>query len=202
MGAKPKLSVPGRWTWWVGGATDERKSWTVRTDVWGEEGDDDSRRILSATTRLELRPVSSVQVMVGPAWQRGLYNHQYVDTLNDEDVVVGRLHQDTLSLTLRASWALTPVLTLQYYAMPYSSTGHYERFYLVVAPRANEYVDRFRQTVYDGDDRIVFEQLRSNLVLRWEYYRGSSLFVVWSRDQDRDRIEDVVALKLAHWFAL
>jgi hypothetical protein len=217
----PALMVPGRWTWWAGGATDERKNWTVRTDVWGEEGDDDSRRILSGTARLELRPVPSVQLMVGPAWQRSLNNHQYVDTVNGDDTIVGRLHQDTLSLTLRASWALTPALTLQYYAMPYFSAGRYERFYLVVAPRANEYVDRFRQTAYDGDDRFLFEQLRSNLVLRWEYLGGSSLFLVWSRDQGRDRddvggleprrdvgsllrarSEDVIALKLAHWFAL
>ena len=65
-----------------------------------------------------------------------------------------------------------------------------------------------------------FRQFRSNLVLRWEYRPGSSLYVVWSqgRTSDTDLFDDslghnfdalwqsearnVFLVKLQHWFSM
>ena len=79
----------------------------------------------------------------------------------------------------------------------------------------------------DGTDDFAFSkpdfsfgQLRSNLVFRWEYRPGSTLFVVWShdrtraddggkfrfvhdlRDLGRQRGEHVVLVKLNYWLGL
>jgi hypothetical protein len=69
---------------------------------------------------------------------------------------------------------------------------------------------------------VDFKQLRSNLVLRWEYRPGSALFVVWSQGRDvagnepgrfglwpsRDfhellalRPQNAVAVKLSYWMS-
>jgi hypothetical protein len=71
-----------------------------------------------------------------------------------------------------------------------------------------------------GRPDFAFAQLRSNVVLRWEYRPGSSLFAIWSRGQTavgndgrfalrRDLTalgergsEDIVLLKLNYWIGL
>jgi hypothetical protein len=101
--------------------------------------------------------------------------------------VLGRLLRTTGSLTLRINWALTPDLSLETYAMPYISAGTYTRFYAVGAPRAAEYSARLIPTSYDGDDRFVAGQVRSNVVMRWDYTLGSSLYLVWTHEQTSSR---------------
>lgn len=217
----PGLLVPGStWGWW-GIATDDRKAWVISLDGWAGWGDEQSMSDFGTMLGLSLRPTASVQLSLGPSWEHSGTGHQYVDTLDTGEVIVGRLRRQTASLSLRASWAVTTSLTLQLYAMPYWSAGTYGSFYVVSAPRASTYRERFTGTTYGGDDRFLFEEVRSNVVLRWEYMDGSTLFVVWSHDQGRDRNDvgvlspgrdidslvgapskDMVTLKLAHWFAM
>jgi hypothetical protein len=65
-----------------------------------------------------------------------------------------------------------------------------------------------------------FRQFRSNLVIRWEYHTGSTVFLVWSQGrtfsenqslfsygnqvQELFRVypENVFLIKLNHWFSL
>src|SRR5205085_12500412 len=98
------------------------------------------------------------------------------------------------------------VLTLQLYTQPFLSAATYSDFKEVVAPRAAQYADRFRRfipqlagSVYTADtdgngtadlrfDDPAFnvKDFRSNVVLRWEYRPGSTLFVVWSQGRHSD----------------
>ncbi len=71
--------------------------------------------------------------------------------------------------------------------MPYVSAGTYTQFYRVVAPRAHDYSDRRVQTAYAGDDRFVVGQVRSNVVFRWDYAPGASIYAVWAHEQTSDR---------------
>jgi len=73
--------------------------------------------------------------------------------------------------------------------MPYLTAGTYERFYQVVEPRARQYRDRMVAVAYAGDSRFLMAQIRSNVVLRWEYLPGSTLFLVWTREQTDDRTD-------------
>ena len=217
----PALIVPGRTGAWLGGATDDRKNWGVEFDTWGSHAQENSHDDVGAEVRLKARPTPSVQVNLAPGFEHLNLGHQFVDLLDDGDVIVGRLNRSTAYITLRASWALTPRLTLQGYLMPYFSAGTYANFFRVASPRASSYADRFQETAYDGSRTFLFQQVRSNLVLRWEYLDGSTLFAVWSRDQGLERgdvgvlsarrdldsllhspSKDVVMLKLAHWFSM
>jgi hypothetical protein len=217
----PALLVPGRTYGWLGGATDDRKDGVLELEGSGSRADEGDIWGLGVWARATLRPVSSVELSLAPSWTRSRTGHQYVDTNGAGEAIVGRLTRDTLSLTLRASWALTTTLSVQYYAMPYFSAGRYEHFYLATVPRAPVYADRFSETSYSGSDRFLYQQVRSNFVARWEYMPGSTLFLVWSREQGETRQDvgalspgrdassllgspsnDVVMLKAAHWLAL
>ncbi|HSG82184.1 MAG TPA: DUF5916 domain-containing protein [Gemmatimonadota bacterium] len=135
------------------------------------------------------------------------------DLEGDLRYFTGILDQKTISLTTRLDWTFTPNLSLQLYAQPYIASGAYSGFDEVVAPKAAAYGDRFDELGEDrlsyepstqngepgtyhvdlnrdgttdfsfADPNFSFKQLRSTVVLRWEYMPGSTLFFVWSQSK-------------------
>jgi hypothetical protein len=122
--------------------------------------------------------------------------------------VFADLTQHTLSVSLRANWYFTPTLTLQVYAQPFVATGAYQRYGALAAPRSYDFsaygangstiafdpvADSYTidadgsqaaapaYTFLKPDFRI--RSLKSNVVLRWEYLPGSTLFVVWNQNR-------------------
>ena len=148
-------------------------------------------------------------------YTRTIDDLQYVDTAHpggDPRYVLGRIDQDTLALTFRADLQLTPDLTIQYYGSPFVSNGRYASFKRVTTPRADAYADRFHlltgsELTYDAGNRYFVSEpgatyqfanpdfsvreFHSNLVTRWEFNPGSTVFLVWSqaRSSAFDRVE-------------
>jgi len=97
------------------------------------------------------------------------------------------IDQKTVSTTFRVDYTATPTLTVQLYASPFVSKAHYSNLReLSATPRADAYDDRYQP--YAGSSPF-FEDFNSkffnsNLVVRWEYRPGSTLFVVWSQGRD------------------
>ena len=92
--------------------------------------------------------------------------------------------RDTRSadITLRSTVTFTSALSLQVYSQLFAARGRYEDFQL--------HVDRDQLVDFSGypkRDEFAFSRLQSNVVLRWEYKPGSSLFLVWSHGR---RAED------------
>ena len=119
--------------------------------------------------------------------------------------VFAELEQHAIDVTIRMDLAITPRMTLQVYGQPFVATGDYENFMALSAPRTYDF-HRYGQggatiersdAVYTADidgggpaDPIRFlnpdfrtRSFRSNVVLRWEYLPGSTLFLVWSQDR-------------------
>ena len=124
--------------------------------------------------------------------------------------VLGRVDQKTLGIGIRLNYSITNNMSIQYYGQPFVSAGRYSRFKRITDPRADRYGDRFEmysdgQLAYDDGDEAYrvdedldgavdysfddpdfnFRQFRSNLVLRWEYTPGSTLFLVWQQQRSR-----------------
>ena len=91
---------------------------------------------------------------------------------------------------------------MQLYAEPFSSSGRYANIGELAAPRALQRrsygtdgttLTRLADGGYEvTDGNSIFEldnedfnvqSFRSNLVLRWEWRPGSTLFVVWAQDR-------------------
>ena len=75
-------------------------------------------------------------------------------------------------------------LTLQVYAQPFVSKGTYADVRELANPRAASYGARFQP--YTGPQATApggfnYKQFSSNVVLRWEYRPGSTVFVVWTQ---------------------
>jgi len=179
-------------------------AWSVDDDSWATE--------LQAALRLRLSNRLSLTGQAGN--ERKTDNLQYVataDAAGEPRYVLGRIEQDTWTFTVRVNLALTPELTLQYYGSPFIGTGRYSELKRATDTLARDYADRFQLygpdeiTRVEGpgggrylvsepggarysfaDPDFSFRQFRSNLVARWEWKPGSSLYVVWSQGRTSD----------------
>ena len=151
--------------------------------------------------------------------------------------LVGRLRQDTLGATLNFAAHLTPALTLSYYANPYVTNGRFRNFREAAAPRDRDPAARFRPldpvfdesanryTVADPAGDYAFDNpdftwrdLKSSLVLRWDYRPGSTLHLVWNYSGNSSDLDDrplldaqrsvfrmpatnTFLLKVSYWFS-
>jgi hypothetical protein len=155
--------------------------------------------------------------------------------------VFGELDQKELSMVTRVSLATSPRTSLQAYLQPLVSAADYGAVKEVFAPRTFGFV-RYGQdagsTLVTSASRLLIDpdgtgpapgfsiakpdfdlrSMRLNVVFRWEFRPGSSLFVVWTqqrRDQlasgefefgrDASRVftapaDDVFLVKVSYWF--
>jgi hypothetical protein len=175
-------------------------------------------------------------------------NLQYVDHLqvSDQDRwILATLDRKTLGLNFRIDLALSPEFTIQYYGNPYFSVGHYRDFKTINQLQARDYSQLYH--VYrDGEislDAVIncyhiqesgnqacafdlvnpdfnYRQFQSNLVARWEYKPGSTVFLVWTKglaayenasdfsiQNGISRLfdaasENILLLKLNYWFMM
>ena len=102
--------------------------------------------------------------------------------------VFGRQDAEDLSLTVRQTWVLTPVLTFQIYAQLFSAGARYPEYFSATASTGDRvHVAQLVPLagVPAGVDDPSFHDAAFNLnvVLRWEYRLGSVLYVVYSRNQ-------------------
>jgi len=96
------------------------------------------------------------------------------------------LDQTTTQATARLNYTFTPNVSLQAYAQPFVTKGTYSNVRrLSATPRAEDYDARY--ATLDGFSSITnnpggfnYKSFQSNLVFRWEYAPGSTLFAVWS----------------------
>lgn len=129
----------------------------------------------------------------------------------DQHYIMATLTRNTLSATLRFDLTLSPTLSIQFYGSPFVTAGAYTDDKLAITEQAldPDFDRRFatvtaEQRDFDGNpntydldgDGIAnvdmldtwgirdfnFKQFNSNLVVRWEYVTGSSIFLVWSRN--------------------
>ena len=181
-----------------------RASFSLDGDhAWATE--DDSRRS-EIDVKAAWRPSRRLSLSAEVEYEKLAETLQYVDSVKSTGGprwVLGRIDQDTWSITLRANLTLTPELTLQYYGSPFISSGRYSQFKSATDTLAQQYENRFHlygpgeiAQAADGSYAVSetggasysfanpdfsFREFRSNFVARWEYKPGSSLYVVWSQ---------------------
>ena len=131
----------------------------------------------------DLRVSTQFRASFGLSFSHDINDWQFVGT----DTTGGTTHylfahldQKTASMSFRLDYTASPTLTVQAYASPFVSKGPYSNVRELANPRADRYDDRFQPfAATPGFEN--FKAFNSNLVLRWEYRPGSTLFVVWSQ---------------------
>lgn len=88
----------------------------------------------------------------------------------------GTLERDVLNVTLRTTYAIHRDMTVQLFLQPFVAVGKYYDIRRLAAPRSF----LFEPAALDASPDFNRRSLRGNVVFRWEYLRGSTLFVAWS----------------------
>ena len=140
----------------------------------------------SATLQLSSRLQPSVSVNLSHDVTGEQWYLNYTDPSSVTHYTFAHLSQKTASIQLSVDYTATPTLTVQLYAEPFVSKGTYSHVKeLSSTPRAASHDARFTPFDTTGVPGAIpgfnFKQFRSNLVLRWEYRPGSTLFVVWTQ---------------------
>ena len=154
-----------------------------------------------------------MNIRINPFFDTNWNELQYVSNesfRDDSRYLLGRVDQKTLGIGIRLNYSITNNMSIQYYGQPFVSAGRYTRFKRITDTRSSRFNDRFDvfsndQLAYDDSDEVYrvdenldgqtdysfddpdfnFRQFRSNLVLRWEYTPGSTLFLVWQQQRSR-----------------
>lgn len=193
------------------------------------------------------RPSPRWQVNLDPNHQSSVEARQYVTSVADSLAVAtfGRryvfayVNRKTISLRTRVNYAFSPSLTLEGYAEPFVASGRYRDLGELAAPRTSTLVRygtagttiardtagawniRSGGTAFSVSNRdFNVLSFRSNVVMRWEWNAGSTLFFVWQQDRrssqaigdpvgPRDlfsttsaRGDNFFAIKLSYWLPL
>lgn len=171
---------------------------------------------------------------------------QYITTLDGgrastfgSRYVFGMIQRSTISARMRFDYAVTPDLTFEGYVEPFAASGRYFGHGELESARSRDLrtygtqgtsIVRAEDGSYqitDGAETFTISNrdfnvlsFRSNLVMRWEWLPGSTLFVVWQQDRSteadvgdlvgvgslrdalRARGEHFFALKLTYWMSV
>lgn len=190
--------------------------------------------------RVSVRLLAQWDIDLLPSWLYVTGEPRFVGT-QDGSYIFGLQRAQSLGLTLRSTYTFTPALTLQAYAQLFLESQHYTGF--TTAPGAGKgsvaRLDDLQPLV--GDPGAALPGARAslarprgalgwnpdfqggtfnaNLVVRWEYRLGSTLYVVYTHSQNRAATprlgggdgfdfhlirpglaEDAVLTKLSYWW--
>jgi hypothetical protein len=195
----PPIADPGETFGGVFIRTDSRKTWRAElltSTVQGDEG----RWDVEIAPNLALQPSGRFRASLGAVFQPAGRVAQWIanqDTDGDGaiDHVYGRLRQKLVDVNVRTTYAFSRDLTLQAYVQPFHVVGDYSDVRRLARPLSFD----FEPATLPFDPDFDRTSLLSNIVLRWEYIRGSTLFVVWNRSAVNGEVSQVAMTKVSYW---
>ena len=171
---------------WFGVGGDQRAVITPFLFVNYFKGDAGHSQSIDISPEIDVRISSrfrgSVSMDISHQIQDAFDRDPQTDSLGVTHYVFAHLDQQQVIMSWRADYTITPTLTVQLYAQPFVSKGRWSNLReLSPTPRAATYADRFQAYAGTMPSDFNIKFFNSNLVLRWEYRPGSTLFVVWNQ---------------------
>ena len=203
----PAMLYPSSVNSWFNLGTNESKKVSASVYANASRGAENVSERYSAGLDFTVKPGQSFTASIEPSYSINRNEIQWVTrTDDDEHYILSRIDQQIVSMSVRMNYNITPDLTIQYWGQPFLAAMDYSKFKVVTDPRAAKLADRYHliaddEIEYDaGDNKYLvdedrdgtadytfdnpdnnYDQFLSNLVLRWEFSPGSTLFLVWSQ---------------------
>jgi hypothetical protein len=244
----PSFINPGTQSFNLNVGSDYSKKLSIFFGNYHGSGDSKSFSGHEYYAEINYRPTNSLSVSLEPSY--GIENRelQYVTAAGTDQNPVylfAKLYQKTIGMTFRLNYTINPELSIEYYGQPFISAGKYTNYKKITEVNADRFRDRFYSFAQDelsfdsesnsfivdeNKDGITdytisnpdfnFRQFRSNLVVRWEYLPGSTIYLVWSQGRTSSGTNglfsygndmknlfkvtphNVFLVKFSYWFAL
>ena len=240
----PALYLPPSLKGGFSSNSDSRKNVVLSYSWYFAQAEEQSLQYSYMSPSISWQATNTLDMSTGLSYTSNKDHHQYLSTVATnagDEYILGHLDQKSLSMTFRFDYLLSRDLSLQYYASPYVSTGEYSHYKVLQDPRSKNDSQRFHYysdaeitAVEDGfafastgshgplslsNPDFSFGELRSNLVLRYEYRPGSTAYLVWSQTRGiygssagkglsdtlgelgRGLHDDIIMLKVSHWIS-
>jgi hypothetical protein len=204
----PIMELPREWSTnvQIRNRASSQTSWNTQITIGGDEDGGLSREVAGT---IAVRPGARWQLAIAPSFLRQIDTQQYISSIAGggpatygRRYIFGAIDRSTYSTQFRMTYTLKPDMNLDVYAEPFAASGRYtnvgelaaagtrtRRTYgsdgTTVATQANGSL-----LVTDGSSAFTVSNndfnvrsFRSNVVLRWEYRPGSTMYFVWQQDR-------------------
>ncbi len=209
----PTLKIPGYTNFNLGFHSNQQKKFTTEfsTSIYNSF-EKEYRKNIYLSFGVGYRPMKTLSINLNPGISKYHEDLQYVtqqDYLNDKRYVMAHIDRNTINMSVRINYNITPDLTIQYWGQPFIATGKYSEYKYITNSLADKLTDRYQifnenQISYNADSELYMvddnsdgvsdysfdkpdfnvKEFLSNLVIRWEYRPGSTLYLVWSQNRN------------------
>jgi hypothetical protein len=210
----PLMGGPAGWTTTLnlGNRATSNTRWSGTMTIASNE---DGGRTRSVGSSFSFRPGARWQLSAGPAYERLTEPQQYVQTVGGgraetygSRYVFAYIDRSTVSTEFRMGLTVKPDVNLDVYAEPFAASGRYYDFGELLTPGTRQRLSYGTapgtsistnadgtRAVTVGDQRFTLRSqdfntlsFRSNVVLRWEWRPGSTLYLVWQMDRSTTEV--------------
>ena len=206
----PAMKIPGSYQVQYGFSSDNRRRLiiSITSGISGQYLHNSGSRLINLG--FQYKPTNYILISCTPQLSISDDHLQYIATLNTDNgprYILATIHQSTISASLRANINISPNLSIQYWGQPFLAAGKYSDYKYVTDPTASSLNDRAhiysdgqisgngdgyqidenedgRSDYQIGTNDFNYQSFLSNLVIRWEYNPGSSLYLIWSQTRN------------------
>ena len=209
----PALKSPGSLQLQLNLSTNPQNKLTFNMNGQGTfSHEKDYSKSLGSSLNIGYRPFNALRFDITPGMYLTDDELQYVTQTGYDGVkryIFARIKRNTLNMSLRVNYSITPDFSIQYWGQPFIATGEYSDYKYITNSKADNTYDRFQfynpqqfsfneqWNVFTVDDNMDgatdyyvgkpdfnVKTFLSNLVLRWEYLPGSVIYLVWSQTRN------------------
>ena len=171
--------------WWTGARVSSPRNKRVSASLGANYGEQRGRPGPDVFVDLGVRPIDRLAFALSGQWSGSFGRPRWVaEREADAMPIFARATIHSVEVSLRASLAITPQLSLSSYNQLLHTTAHHTEFFELPSPETLVSIapDDWFGIVDRGLSSLV-----SNTILRWEYLPGSFLFVAYTHRSVRSR---------------
>jgi Domain of unknown function (DUF5916)/Carbohydrate family 9 binding domain-like len=187
----PLMGEPTTYGGWLGGSTDTRKNLSFNTEV-SHYRDTVPNHTSNISMTLKWNQSSRMNHKLTTHFNYREDDTQYLETVDLRDrpggqgigglsYVFGKIYQRTLDFTLRTSFLFSRNTSLEIYAQPYISVGDYSHAVELARPDSYDLIAYGEPGYNVADSDFSYTAVNFNIVYRWEYRPGSTIYLVWTQ---------------------
>ncbi|MDD4031773.1 MAG: DUF5916 domain-containing protein [Bacteroidales bacterium] len=212
----PSITQTAHWNFSLGFNTDESKRISASVHYSDWLNTDGNGAFHTISPEVNLRIASNLQVNLDFSYMNNIDHLQYLYQINaggEKKYLMGKLEQNSYTLTMKLNYNLTPNFSIQYYGSPFISAGKYTHLKKATNTVSKVFEERFHEFTqeeisFDAETNtynvqedgaayqirnpdFAFREFQSNLVARWEFKPGSTLYLVWSQSRSGGGYEGI-----------
>lgn len=172
----------------------------------------------------DVRPTPAFEISPAVGWWRSRGYEAWFDNIFDDDLgwisLFGDRDVDQFDLSLRGIITLHPRLSVQFFTQVLISKVWYENPRYLAAPDDLQPFEFDETHQFYRNPDFNYQGFNANIILRWEFMPGSTLYAVWTQERDgfhsrvdqpfrdsfrdtfRTPMDNVFLIKLNYWFSV